>query len=79
MVYIPGIFHNFMDFSIYRATAGFPDLMPKESSISDIHPGTAGLRVSLAGVRVARSVPEKAPFARYTRFLAGAVKIIALR
>ena len=35
--------------------------------------------ISRGVARVARSGPEKAPFARYTRFLAGAAKIIALR
>ena len=36
-------------------------------------------RLCQAEARVARSGQEKAPFARYTRFLAGAAKIIALR
>ena len=40
--------------------------------------GPSGLKFCMQP-RVARSGPEKAPFARYTRFLAGAAKIIALR
>ena len=52
--------------------------MIKESvwTIGDVNPKCP---FKSAVCRVARSKSEKAPFARYTRFLAGAATIIALR
>ena len=45
----------------------------------DVVPKDVNAAIASIKTRVARSGPEKAPFARYTRFLAGAAKIIALR